>query len=616
MERTEGRKLKKSTIGFLITLGILIVVSLLNWGVITGWGNVRITNVVLAGDDGKEYTALLYTPKNATNATPAPAYLCLHGYSGNARNHESWAVEYARRGFVVLSIDNYGSGDGEFAEPLSTADPNANTMRNPSNNLIPVAMAKYLDSLPYVDSSNILIGGHSMGCNSATAAAAVINAKGLILCEPMGASAKAYDYLTNVMWQWGTADKLRTDEKDLETAYSFFSTKGANVDPNSTVVETGKVYTDSEGNIYQHVFIDDMVHEAAFINSTAIGYQLEFAQTIVDCPNPIDSSNQIWMWKDVMGMIGVFAFIAFVCATLCMLLDQVPFFGSIRQPLPRNIGLRKFGFWLSVGVGVFVPFLTTYFANLGINGLFGAKSAYSNVEKGIFRLRFTNIALAVVIALTIVGGLMLILFILTDGKKQKAKLWDYGLTTPNNPKIDFKLIGKAALLSVVTILITYTYLTIQRQVLRTDFYCLFFGIRAVQSRKAVYYIPYIVIWIICFCFSAISMNVERRLPSLGKGETTDMIVQMLFNGLLNAAAVTLLVIIEHLFQTAKGAGVYGLPSWGTDLTRLWGMPLGMFVAGVGSTFCYRKTGTIWTGAFVFGTIAALMAATFGCLHLA
>lgn len=214
---------------------------------------------MLAGDDGKEYTALLYTPKNATNATPAPAYLCLHGYSGNARNHESWAVEYARRGFVVLSIDNYGSGDGEFAEPLSTADPNANTMMNPSNNLIPVAMAKYLDSLPYVDSSNIIIGGHSMGCNSATAAAAVINAKGLILCEPMGASAKAYNYLTNVMWQWGTADKLRTIEKDLVQAYSFFSTKGANVDPNSTVVETGKIYTDSEGNIYQHVFIEGMV---------------------------------------------------------------------------------------------------------------------------------------------------------------------------------------------------------------------------------------------------------------------------------------------------------------------------------------------------------------------
>ena len=625
----EKVKMKKTTVALLISFGVLVLISLLNWGVVTGWGNVRITNVTIAGDDGLEYTALLYTPKSASNVDKAPAYLCLHGYSGNARNHESWAVEYARRGFVVLSIDNYGSGDSEFADNLSTAAKAAaeaaangtqkqgGAMGNSANTLIPVAFAKYLAGLPYVDAENIVIGGHSMGAQATTAAAAVVEAKVLVLCEPMGANAKNVIGSPSVIWEWGTADKLRTEEKDLETAYSFFKARGANVSESETVVETGKVYTNASGAKFQHVFINKMIHEAAFVNSTAIGTQVAFVQEVLGdaVPNPIPANNLIWFWKDWTGLAGVFAFVVFVCALLCFLMEEVPFFGSVKQELPRNIGLRGFGFWLSVGVGVVVPFITTYFANLGLNGLFGAKSAYSNVEKGIFRLRFTNISLAVVIALTIIGGLMLILYIFTDGKKHKAKLEDFGLTTTGNSKISWALIGKSALLALTILFISYTYLTMQRQILRTDFYTQFFGFRAIQSRKFVYYIPYIIIWCVCFGFSSISQNVERRLPSTGS-ETKDTVRQIIFNAVLNMAAVLLLVVIEHIFQTTKGAGVYGLPKWGTDLTRLWGMPLGMFIGGAGVTFCYRKTGSIWTGAFLFGTICALMACTFGCLHLA
>lgn len=636
------KKIKKSTLALLISLAVMICISLLNWGMVTGFGDVRITNITMAGDDGKEYTALLYTPKNASNATPAPAYLCLHGYSGNARNHESWALEYAKRGFVVLSVDNYGSGDGEFAEPLSTsvaaaaaaaaapapasagsgapagAAKGGNAMGNASNNLIPIAFAKYLAGLPFVDKENIVIGGHSMGCQSASNAAQHIAAKALILCEPMGASTRNIIGQPSVLWEWGTADKLRTLEKDLTTAYSFFKGLGANVEENTDSVTTEKLYTNEAGSVFYHVFIADMVHEAAFVNATAIGTQIQFVQDVLGdaVPNPIPASKQTWIIKDFVGLAGVAAFIVFVCCLVVFLMDQVPFFGSIRQEMPRNIGLRGFGFWLSVCVGIFVPFFTTYFANLGLNGLFGAKSAYSNVEYGIFRLRFTNIALAVTIALSIIGALMLTLFIFTDGKKQKAKVEDFGLVTiGSGKKVDWKLIGKSALLALTVILISYTYLTMQRQILRTDFYTQFFGIRAVQSRKVGYYIPYILIWCVCFSFSAISMNVERRLPSTGN-ETKDMVFQIAFNAVLNAAAVLLLVVLENTLQISKGAGVYGLPKWGTDLTRLWGMPLGMFVAGAGSTFCYRKTGSIWTGAFLFGTICALMSCTFGCLHLA
>lgn len=102
--RADRRKNVRS--GFLICLALLLVAAVLNWGVVTGWGNVRIDRVKIIGNDGAEFSALVYVPKGAADTAPAPGIIMFHGNAGNARNHESWAVEFSRRGFVVLSIDH------------------------------------------------------------------------------------------------------------------------------------------------------------------------------------------------------------------------------------------------------------------------------------------------------------------------------------------------------------------------------------------------------------------------------------------------------------------------------------------------------------------------------
>ena len=99
--------------GWCITLIILLLSSLINWGVVTGMGNVTIDRIKLSGNDGAEFSGLVYRPQNATDETPAPTILMYHGNAGNARNHESWAMEFARRGFVVISPDQFGSGDSQ-----------------------------------------------------------------------------------------------------------------------------------------------------------------------------------------------------------------------------------------------------------------------------------------------------------------------------------------------------------------------------------------------------------------------------------------------------------------------------------------------------------------------
>ena len=152
-----GRKKRKKGIKafFCITLVLSVLVSLLNWGIITGWGNVKVERLTLSGYNGDRISALLYIPKNATSETPAPLVFNCHGNAGNGRNHESWAVEFARRGFVVLSVDLYGSGDSE-----NSAESFASMAMLTS---VTDTFYEHMLNRDYVDKDNILIGAHSMG---------------------------------------------------------------------------------------------------------------------------------------------------------------------------------------------------------------------------------------------------------------------------------------------------------------------------------------------------------------------------------------------------------------------------------------------------------------------
>lgn len=251
MEKTA--KKSWTTRAFLISLAALILCSVVNWGIITGWGNVRITNITLVGDNGCEFTGLLYVPKNASNATPAPAYLCSHGYSGNARNHESWSMEYARRGFVVLSIDNFGSGDGEFNDSHSED----RSLSNADNLMAANEMLDYLFTLPFVDKENVVVGGHSMGCNVGLGAVGDYPIRTFVLADPaLFGPPQPMAHEANTLWIFGTADKLYTVEDSRNKAASTFAALGADFEQGDSV-EDNVTYTNANGYIYRHILIED-----------------------------------------------------------------------------------------------------------------------------------------------------------------------------------------------------------------------------------------------------------------------------------------------------------------------------------------------------------------------
>ncbi len=147
---------KNATFWIAVALAICLISSIGASLVQTAGGSIEYHDITVVMDSGLEMDALLLIPKNATVETPAPAIVCSHGWYNNREMQDLNYVEYARRGFVVMSISMYGHGDSENLPSGTWWDDenNANGMYD---------AVKHLSRLPFVDASRIGVTGHSNG---------------------------------------------------------------------------------------------------------------------------------------------------------------------------------------------------------------------------------------------------------------------------------------------------------------------------------------------------------------------------------------------------------------------------------------------------------------------
>ncbi|MBQ7860385.1 MAG: hypothetical protein IJ347_09685 [Faecalibacterium sp.] len=602
----EGKK--KRTRGvkrfFAVTLILVIVTALLNWGIITDWGNVKITRTTMVGRDGHSFSALLYVPESATDAAPAPAIINFHGNAGNARNHESWAVEFARRGFVVLSVDQFGSGDSEqYMEKWGFGD----------GCMVEVGETyyNYLLDCGFVDENNIIAAGHSMGCTSAMALGGKYNAKAILSASVVTLFPDDYKgYWESYQGSYlsATGDVESTPEKFAESNLKILNTRKGFENVDSFQLDT--LYGSfEEGNAYYATLDEKRIHEAAFVNSGTIGKLLWFGQEAVDnVPNYIDGNDQVWMYKDYIGLFGILCFGAFICAVALAIIEMVPAFAIVRQPLPRNVGLRKGGFAFSAVCGILFPWLVL---KTGVFGLLTPKNKNA-MNYGIFNFTYANVAFYTVVGMSLLGVLTLILFLNTDGKEQKLKLWELGLAPDGSAKLSAEMILKTLAVALMTLAVAFGTIKLQETLTGTDFYAWFFGFKSIPLFKIPHMIPYILIWIACFVVSGIGMNVERRLPSTGK-EWLDDVLAVVVNVALATFTIVVIIAVKWHIQSIGQDNLW-LFTFNADTQRIWGMPAGMAVGVGGSTYLFRKTGNTWLTAMLMGTVAALCCVLFGQLR--
>lgn len=173
MEKTAATKsTARYGIRTLCALLAVVISGLLVAGATFDWGNVHYSRITFTysnnGNNGElntyEGSAIMYVPKNATKDTPAPAALSIHGISSNAQSQSNYAIELARRGYVVMSVDLPGSG---YTDMVGQNPPVKQDMTTFLDEAV-----KVLESLNYAQQGNMTSFGFSGGVAKAYETAA------------------------------------------------------------------------------------------------------------------------------------------------------------------------------------------------------------------------------------------------------------------------------------------------------------------------------------------------------------------------------------------------------------------------------------------------------------
>ena len=376
-------------------LAVLIGCLLAHW--IQTSSDIRIQDVRFTGVNGKPMSALLYIPPNATAKTPAPGILAVHGYINSRETQSGFAIEYARRGYVVLALDQTGHG-------YSAAPAFADGFGGPAG-------LKYLRSLDIVDGDNIGLEGHSMGGGSVLAAALAYpdGYKSVVLegsatrtlFSPPGDAKfprnlaivfSKYDEFSQLMWSVPRAVDVTQSPKLL----SLFDTQQP--------VVPGELHGSIEDGTARILYTPGTTHPGDHLSPEAIGDSIEWFQRTLAGGTPRDRGDQIWWWKEIGTLIAFGGFVAVLLGAFDWLL-QLPAFASLRNAAIPARDRRDARWWIALALSALVPVLTFYpFLTLGSQALPASKWLPQGITNQIVAWALLNGAITLALGVLFKSG--------------------------------------------------------------------------------------------------------------------------------------------------------------------------------------------------------------------
>lgn len=421
-------------------------------------GGTRIEDVRFAGDGGMTESALLYVPPQATAQRPAPAVLVSHGYINTREMQSPFAIELARRGFVVLAMDMAGHGysGGAALNPRDMGGP---------------AALRYLQSLPFVDRANIGLEGHSMGGMPISAAAAA---------QPDGYRSIVFEGSTPGFLGAATPPAFH----DLEVVFGQYdefaplmwgAPKGSAVAGTPKMAQAfgvagpvivGRTYGSVADGSARRLLNPPVTHPWEHFSRAGVAGAVDwFQMTLKGAAHPLPPSDQIWLWKDIGTGVGFVGLIVLLMGTFELLLG-LPAFAGLAQPMEPVAARRGGKWWLAFVLTAAVPALTYYpFMNWG--QLF--------IPMRLFPQYVQNQLLV----WALLNGLITLIlsFVLRGGKPVFSARWA----------------GSAAI-AAATMAVGYLSLVLVDRLWHVDFRFWVLGLKPLDARHAVMAIPYFALW--------------------------------------------------------------------------------------------------------------------------
>jgi hypothetical protein len=348
----------------------------------------------------------------------------------------------------------------------------------------------------------------------------------------------------------------------------------------------GKYYGSADERNLRVVFNERVLHPFQPYITEATANQIEYFETVFDWESPISSSNQIWMWKELLSMVSMVASMVLLVPLAGFLLRNIPYFSVIMHPLPpaqpRPRGKGLWVFWglfaLSATIACFSYIPMTELSKI----LF--KDASTRVMTWFFPQRMNN---GVMLWAVFNGTIGFVLFFLTYhffGKKNgiSPEMW--------GARVSWRELWRTALLALCVFLGYYLLLFTVYYFFHVDYRFLFMGVRPFQPVLVFLSLMYVPFFFIFFLSNSLRMNGAMRLE--GQPEWRSM----LLGGVANSLGLMLIVLVQYATFALTGT-VYWTDGW-LYINLLFGVVPMMFVLPYFNRFFFRMTGRIYLGPMV------------------
>jgi len=457
---------KQRVNGHVIIIMVLFFLSmLLILGVDSNWGSVQVKRMTLTSADGDRISAMLYRPKSATTANPAPCALLCHGGNDMLEQTGTYALELSRRGYVVVTWDYTGCHNSDIATGVSETAPGAiSKLQTMGANTVWNTVKTY----NFVDFSKIITMGHSMG-GVYTMAFALEHQDVVFLQVNLGMN--NYGAAENQMHNFHFANILGVaDESTLarsnNNVWSIFQAEqlkriftGDYVTAKELLpeLEIGKVYSvrGSDGKVYTRTaYMPDSCHAYYLVNQDAVKTVLYAitSQVGLGLDKGVSSYadhgkiSTVWVWKDI-GFILMLACVAAMMFFMVSALLDTRIFSDLKLAPVEYVGFKEksWQWYTALVVLCLVPVILFRSGILAMNKFLGI-----NISR-IWLLGGTNNAY--ISWEWTVSIAMLVLFIAFHfiwGKKHGGNIRTYGFSTSEG-RFSAKYVGKAFLFGLCTV---------------------------------------------------------------------------------------------------------------------------------------------------------------------
>ncbi len=585
------------------SLLVVLVASFVASMVQSSGRSVSVRDIKLPTHNGQWLVADLYKPRSATSETPAPLVVIIPGFQRSKEALANVAIELSRRGVVAMLIDPYAQG-------FSSASMSRRSATTEGYGLF--ALVDYVSGTPnlnYIDKTRIGATGHSAGGNAAIRGASYFGKEAIKTGKP----SKLHSVFVSGYVLTLTDDVLQDVRSNVGVSYAFYDEGAyrnelkngdmryapeairavnsglADYEKQIGEVELGHYYGDKADRTLRIVHNERILHPFQPYITEATANQIEYFERVFDLESGLANDDQVWYWKELLGLISLVAALVSVIPMGRVLLET-PYFKPLVHPLPAALpqpqGKGKQLFWAMFVIGALIACFTYIpMAELS-QQLFVAAS--SRQQTWFFPQRMNNAVMLWAVFNGSVGFLMFWLSYRFFGKKNGVTPSFWGVQTT------VKELWRTFVLAFILFLFYFLFLFMVYYFMHVDYRFLFMGVRSFQPPLLVLLAMYVPFFFIFLLSNSLRINGAMRFE--GQAEWKSMLI----GGFANSLGLILIVIVQYLTFALTGT-VYWTDGW-LYVNLLFAVVPMMFVLPYFNRYFFRMTGRIYLGPMTTGLI--------------